>query len=295
MTRPSIAVISSLLVFSCSSKKEIPTAPPFVDVTACTPTKPIGELKNEFDYREGLYGEKFTGNHDEDLINYDNCIYTPERNFVFDYIIIRDNDSLKIKAPFAAEEGEDHQTAWDFIPHAEDNPEKINTLSIEVGFGIANQFQTPAKFRYHSADDPNAHGFSSTSGIVENQMNVWMHPHRDIYFRILELNPFPFIQRPFEIGQTWAWRLPIGDFWGDKRWKTWNGTVINDYEYKIIGKEKITTGIGELDCWVIDATAQSTIGTTRLKAHFSEQYGFAKLNYTNIDGSKTILILSEVK
>jgi hypothetical protein len=122
-----------------------------------------------------------------------------------------------------------------------------------------------------------------------------MHPHRDKYFMILELNPFPYIQKPYKAGNKWPWTLRIGDSWGDSRWKIWNGSIQNNYEYEIIGKEKLQTKIGALDCWIIRGTATSEIGVTGLIAYFNETNGFVKLDYINIDNSKLILEIKEIK
>ena len=133
----------------------------------------------------------------------------------------------------------------------------------------------------------------SMSGVIENEANVWMHPPRDYYFKILELNPFPYIKAPFEIGNKWKWSLKIGDSWADERWKMWQGSIENKYEYEIVDKRKLETELGELSCYIIKSNAKSRIGKTELTAFFHEKYGFVKLNYINIDGTKTNLELIE--
>ena len=111
---------------------------------------------------------------------------------------------------------------------------------------------------------------------------------------ILELNPFPYIRAPFEIGNKWSWTLKIGDYWKDNRWKTWNGSIENNYDYEIIGKEKLKTKIGEMDCWIIQSTASSEIGVTGLIGYFNEENGFVKLDYKNIDKSKLTIEIKEI-
>ncbi len=108
-----------------------------------------------------------------------------------------------------------------------------------------------------------------------------MHPPRDKYFRILELNPFPFIKAPYKIGNKWDWSLTIGDHWGDKRWKTWEGVINNVYKYEITDRKKVNTKFGLLDCYEITSKAKSRIGETELVALFNTKYGFIELNYTN--------------
>ena len=127
------------------------------------------------------------------------------------------------------------------------------------------------------------------SGAIENEANVWIHPPRDKYFKILELNPFPYAKAPYEIGTKWTWNLGIVDHWADERWKVWEGQIENEYDYEITNKRTLKTGIGEIECFVIESNAKSRIGETKLTAYFNTEYGFVKLDYTNIDGSKTNL------
>lgn len=126
---------------------------------------------------------------------------------------------------------------------------------------------------------------SSTTGLIENEKNIWLHPPRDFLFEILELNPFPYIKYPFQIGHTWNWELEIGGQWGDKRWKEWSGNITNKYQYKITDKKTINTAIGLLECYIIESEAKSKLGTTKLISYFNELFGFVKLDYTNIDNS----------
>ena len=127
----------------------------------------------------------------------------------------------------------------------------------------------------------------SMSGIVENEKNLWMHPNRDCLLQILELNPFPYIQYPIKKGKTWKWRLTIGNRWGDERWKTWDGLIVNKYKYKITDTDcEVVTPMGTLSCVKVEAVAKSRIGKTRLTAYYNDTYGFVKMDNTNIDGSR---------
>ena len=132
----------------------------------------------------------------------------------------------------------------------------------------------------------------SMSGIVENERNLWMHPNRDCLFQILELNPFPYIQYPIKKGKTWKWRLSIGSQWGDERWKTWTGGIVNKYKYKITDTDcEVVTPMGTLSCVKVEAVAKSRIGKTYLTAYYNETYGFVKMDNTNIDGSRLLVDL----
>ena len=134
----------------------------------------------------------------------------------------------------------------------------------------------------------------SYSGIVENERNLWMHPIRSCLFKVLELNPFPYIQYPIKKGKTWKWKLTIGSHWGDERWKTWTGSIVNKYKYKITETDcEVVTPMGTLPCVKVEAVAQSRIGKTHLTAYYNDTYGFVIMDNTNIDGSKIIINLVE--
>ncbi len=132
------------------------------------------------------------------------------------------------------------------------------------------------------------------TGVIENEINVWMHPPRNGFFKILELNPFPYIKAPLSIGTKWTWKLKIGDNWADKRWLEWKGAIENIYQYETTDKQLVETKMGKIECFIVKSTAESRIGKTYLTSFFSPIFGFVKLDYTNIDGTKTVLELEKV-
>lgn len=266
-------------------------------MTSCGQSQNINDLKKKYILDDlSIYIENPSPTDtNPERYTLDNKVYRPGRKFVFDYYIIRAGDTLQITVPKSTPMGSDFQRAWDFMPNQNKHENKIETISITVLPGITNTNQTTLKYEYQYLVDPGYFTFSSTSGVIENEMNTWMHPHRDKYFMILELNPFPFIQQPFKAGNTWKWTLQIGDHWKDNRWKIWTGPITNNYEYEIIGKERLKTKVGEMDCWVVQGTATSSIGSTGLIGYYNEDNGFVKLDYINIDKSKVTLEIKEIK
>lgn len=264
---------------------------------SCVQNQNIEDLKKNFIFDElGIYLEKTQPiDSNPDRYTVDNRVYRINRRFVFDYYIIRQGDTLKIKAPKIAAPGSDSRREWEFIDENSTHEDKIETISINVLPGISNDNQTMLEYEYQYPIDLGYNPFSSTSGVIENAMNTWMHPHRDKCFMILELNPFPFIQQPFEVGNRWTWSLRIGEYWGDNRWKTWIGSIVNNYEYEIIGKEPLKTNVGEMDCWIVQSIATSSIGLTGLIAYYNEENGFVKLDYINIDKSRLTIEIREIK
>jgi hypothetical protein len=263
---------------------------------SCRQTENIEHLKQDFLFDFGVYVEKISpDDNSPDRYTRDNVIYTPGRTLIYDYYIVRNGDTLKIQAPLEVPPESDSQRMWDFLPAKENNPYKIETISIKVLSGISNEQQTKVKYDYQFSVDPGFEPFSSTSGVIENKLNTWIHPHRDKYFMILELNPFPYIQKPFQTGNKWSWTLGIGDHWKDERWKTWVGSITNNYEYEIIGREDLKTNIGIQECWVVQGTAKSEIGVTGLIGYFNEKNGFVKLDYLNIDKSRLTLEINRIR
>lgn len=136
---------------------------------------------------------------------------------------------------------------------------------------------------------------SSSSSIFENNELVWIHPPRRLFFKILELNPFPYIKKPIKIGAKWTWSLQIGSHYGDIRWKQWESTITNISNYEIVKDTMLMTGLGQLHCFVVNSEAKSELGTTSLISYFNKKHGFVNLDYTNIDGSKIVINLMKRK
>ena len=246
---------------------------------------------------DGISVEKFDStNVDQNRFTENNITFKEGTIFTYDFEhITPTNDTLL----FTWDElVEDWKFAWKFVPIDSINENTINKVNITVKAGLEPMIQHIPDYnqtiiQYNYLTENGKAPFTGSSGVIENEDNIWMHPPRDKYFRILELNPFPFIKAPYKVGNQWEWTLVIGDGWGDDRWKVWEDQIENLYNYKISDKKIIKTVMGEIDCFVIESNANSRIGETKLTSYFSPEYGFVRLNYTNIDGSRTNLELIE--
>lgn len=253
---------------------------------------------------DGIIVEVFDStNTDDNRYTENNVVFTVGRHFTYQYFY-QDISGQQFKFKEADNAGsldyKERRKAWSFVPIGSADSAVIHQVEIEVLAGlepfihhIPDYNQTILKYDYPQLGGKQ--NFNSTTGVIENEQNIWLHPPRDRLFMILELNPFPFIQAPYTVGNEWDWTLDIGDNWADERWLLWEGSVTQNYTYKIAGKEKLNTPLGDLDCFVVDGTTTSRLGQSRLRSHFHPQYGFIKLDYTNIDGSKMIFKLSEVR
>ena len=246
------------------------------------------QLVNE----NGIFVEKFgSNNQDENRFTANNTIFKEGTKFTYSYEHIT-SDSIRHFFEY------DDYGSWRFISPDSISDNTIKEVKIIVKQGlnpmikyIPDYNQTIIKFNYYSKKEKAP--FGGRSGVIENKKNIWIHPPRDRYFGILELNPFPYVRLPLEVGAHWNWELQIGEIWSDYRWKIWSGNILNKYFYRITRKQLLETPLGEIECFVIESTAESRIGKTKLTSYFNTKYGFVKLCYLNIDGSKTNLILEK--
>lgn len=262
-----------------------------VIMISCGETKKTDEGQKSGDYtviEEGIFVEKFDPSvTDENRYNLDNVVFKVGRTFVYDYTY-----TDKEGKEFYFEGGRD---GWNFAPKGTDRYYVVKQVHIKVLPGLEPMIQTIPDYNQtllNFSCPPNTD--YTISGVVENYKNIWMHPPREALFRILELNPFPFIQAPYEVGHTWDWELDVDQKWGDPRWATWEGSITNKYTYEIVEEKKLDTAFGELDCMIIHADANSQLGKTSMVAAFHPEYGFVDMKFVNIDGTQMEMILAEL-
>ncbi|MHC5353712.1 hypothetical protein ACYSNX_05955 [Myroides sp. LJL115] len=153
-------------------------------------------------------------------------------------------------------------------------------------FGRTNKNQTEIKY----SDYPNP-TFRTSTGLVDNQENIWLHPPRFGYLKALETCPFPYIKLQERTGFTWTDQMSIAPYWGDPRWGVWEGRLLLNYTYEIQGQDTLTTPLGELKTTKVYGIATTDIGQSSLVAYFNETYGFVNLEYTLFNGDIIILEL----
>lgn len=223
---------------------------------------------------------------EDENIDANNKIYKPGSVFIYDYEIIKNGRKHKLKEnenKFNREK-RIRESIFEIVPTESDSIgiEKIHLIvNPVVDSERTNKNQTQISY----LQEPIFSSFSST-GAVENNENVWIHPIRKGFFNSLETAPFPFIKKPFEIGVEWTDQMLIGQNWGNEMWGKWEGQLLLTYNYKITGQTSIKTEIGELNCFVIESSAKSNIGTTKLRSYFSEKYGFIRLEYELLNDLK---------
>ncbi len=226
---------------------------------------------------------------EEENIDENNEIYKTGNVFVYDYEIIQEGASCKLKN----NSGMFARSEFELVPIGTDSigVNKIHLIVLPVSDDDrTNKNQTQISY----LQEPIYGSFSST-GAVENDKNIWIHPIRSGFFNSLETAPFPFVKMPLEIGTEWTDQMKIGQGWGNEMWGQWEGQLLLTYNYKIVEKEILNLKIGEIECFVIESNAQSNIGKTKLKSYFSEKYGFVRLEYELLNDLKVNMWLIEIK
>lgn len=135
---------------------------------------------------------------------------------------------------------------------------------------------------------------TDTTGIIENEEEVWMHPFRYNEFFKTEIAPFPLVHFPINHETTLAAKSKIAIM---RNWGTYSPTM-TEQKYFYIGKEKKSYGFtdDELECHRFQAYGHnSKHGISYLEYFFHEKYGFIEMNYLTYDNDKIKFVIVNVE
>ncbi|SDC68974.1 hypothetical protein [Williamwhitmania taraxaci] len=134
------------------------------------------------------------------------------------------------------------------------------------------------------------------TGVGESSERIFLHPPRKDKYAILEFSPYPIVHFPLSVGKVWNWNLEIGQFWAKQAGIKNFGEVYNfKYAYKVTKDTSILFDKSFVKCFVIEANCKSPYGNSRLISYFNEKYGFIKMRYLNMDGSRFHFTLEKVQ
>lgn len=117
-----------------------------------------------------------------------------------------------------------------------------------------------------------------TTGIIEDENTIWMHPFRSNQYAFTEVAPFPSVRLPLEVGFSWSSSLNIYAGWGE-----WSHSTLSN-TYTITGYELVQLPYGELEAWKIESSTQAKFGNSTHNFWFHHDLGFVKMvinNYAN--------------
>lgn len=250
--------------------------------------------------QNGIWVEHFNSTLiKENRYTENNQLFKEGRRFTYRYYYL-DTAGKKYLQKLDAKLNPDREKAWKLVPLSEKDSLTNDRLQLIVesdlqGVDAKTSGVNLTPFRWEYFAPAGQLHFLERSSLVENWKNTWMQPPHARMFRILALNPFPFIQAPFQVGNSWVWQQEVAPHWSDRRWAEWKDLLTSHYRYAISGEEALATAMGPLNCLVVKAEGRSTLGSTYLIMHYHPQFGFVKLFYTNIDGSSLVMELMGIE
>lgn len=227
----------------------------------------------------------------------DNKIYKKYRQFFYRYQIHKNKDTLVCKVynvpdvivpfdlKFKLEKKSKPTKEQDYTP--------IHQIALSVIEGDYMQQQSAIRYDYINNGIKSMD--SEVSGVIEIGNKITLTPPRNSFFKVLELSPFPMVGDSLKVGYQWTDKQVVAEDASVPNLMEWKGELTKELSYKITKSEYIRTNIGTLFCYLIAGTCISPLGETKLIALYNEQFGFVKMDFFNIDGSRIIFDIYNVK
>jgi hypothetical protein len=116
-----------------------------------------------------------------------------------------------------------------------------------------------------------------STGFVESQSSIWLHPFRSNQYLFTEVAPFPMISyASLDVGYQWSGSINIYEGWGD-----WSESRV-EHMYYVTDLISLETEIGDIkDCYHISSNATAPYGISTLDYWFNMEYGIVKMVYRN--------------
>lgn len=279
-----IIALLSLLLTSCKSESNTNS-----NSNAILDTVYMQALCNEAESinyirKNSLYVEDLSRGF---YIDANNKIFRDSLVLSYKFFAIKNSDTLYMHVDFENIKSSG-EPEWSLVPKDHESPNVIKRIRIQPKLYDTNRLnpnQTSIDFDYLDGNGNLIVGGEST-GVVDNCKNIWLHPPRWMGFKILGLNPFPYIQEPFVKNHSWQDSLALGSHFSDEEWLVWDGAIKNIFNYTILGNRFVTFDSKVYQCVEVAATAKSEISASKLTFLFSDRLGFVRLEYDNVDGSQ---------
>ena len=144
--------------------------------------------------------------------------------------------------------------------------------------------KTVVKISYFNNE--NTFIISERTGIIENNINVWLHPPRSDIFSSLQLNAFPFLIFSDNEIKSWTWNLECS-------YNQFNNILVK-HNY-ILKKYKSSNYDSYMESFIIKSVSNSEAGKSMTINNFNTLYGFYKMKFFNYDKSILTLDLISIK
>ena len=146
------------------------------------------------------------------------------------------------------------------------------------------QYYTKSETQHLFKDQFSLGWFSSdTTGIIENDKKIWLHPPRHNQYLLMEIAPFPDFRKKSKVGDQYSSITFIGSGFGP-----WEGKKVKStYSITNIDKGK------EDSLWTINAISEVEGKTNNCEFIFSDKRGFISLSYSFFNGDRITMKLKK--
>lgn len=241
--------------------------------------------------------------------NFDNIVFKSRRNFIYDYSYYKHySDSISYKFEY-------------YNIHCL-NSKNLCCIGVNIVFPIENykfnknryyldklllkvyerdgndkdlEGQTLIKYVFFNLFDTIRFTGSNT-GVIEDEKMVFVHHYRSKAFTILEYSPTLFIEYPLIVGKTYSGNLSIPEIFAKELSLNPAKSSNLRQEYLIDSKFKYDTKWGCLEAYKIVANGKNdTYGSSRTTFIWNEEVGLLEIDFQNIDSSRILFTLIEIK
>ena len=173
------------------------------------------------------------------------------------------------------------------------NTVKLSIYNNTAGSNIADE-QTIIKYEYLDNDCFFKY-LSERTGLIENDKMVFLHPPRAHGFEVFEMAPFPYLEKPFALGDQWESNMHV-----PAKSREDYGISFSDihHKYHLNGIQTITIEeLGDLKCYEICVKSFDPDNNIIVTGtyYFNEQYGFVKTDVDFLEDFSISLTLKKIE
>ncbi len=122
-------------------------------------------------------------------------------------------------------------------------------------------------------------GFGQGTKVADSEL--FMHPPRFDYFKILQFCPYPYFKLMNRANNTWRWRFNVGGQWAiDSLYPVGDKDVEITTDYTFVGTATIPTVMGNLFCYKVIATSDFSFGKSIASFLLSPSHGLVRYSAT---------------
>jgi hypothetical protein len=133
---------------------------------------------------------------------------------------------------------------------------------------------------------------NSCTGAIVTDTSLFLHPHRDDYYKPLECCSYPYFSKMISIGDTFTWQLEIGSFWASATYPIKHeDTFTTVYHLTDTGTMNTTKGSQYYNHFT--STTTSIFGTSHASWYLCNNVGLVEFSITDIDNSQYQFHLAE--